>query len=127
MLLRKLTSWINIRVFVVVRGLRGQTGVTGTLVSLTDINEEAVTFTTEKSRLTYFINDTENYNNQELTNMTSLLLNFRTHAKQGLILFTFDYLHNFLQLHLASPNELVLYFNSGRQPLSLNIQTSSEG
>ncbi|XP_045118291.1 contactin-associated protein-like 5 [Portunus trituberculatus] len=91
-----------------------------------NLNEEAITFTTEESRLTYFINNTENSHSQELANMTSLLLNFRTHVRQGLILFTYDYLHNFLQLHLASPNKLVLYFNSGRRALSLTIDTSSE-
>ncbi|XP_063840156.1 axotactin-like isoform X3 [Scylla paramamosain] len=89
-----------------------------------NLNEEAITFTTEKSKLTYFVNDTDNSRSQELANMTSLLLNFRTHVRQGLILFTYDYLHNFLQLHLASPNELVLYFNSGRRALALTVETS---
>ncbi|XP_050693160.1 axotactin-like isoform X4 [Eriocheir sinensis] len=87
-------------------------------------NEDAITFTTEASKLRFFMNETADVWTSRLLNSTSLLLNFRTHAQQGLILFAYDYLNNFLQLHLASPTRLVLLFNSGKQALSLPLETT---
>ncbi|KAG0727256.1 Contactin-associated protein like 5-3 [Chionoecetes opilio] len=91
-----------------------------------NLNEDGVTFTTQESKIKYFENKTLDVATESLLNTTSLLLNFRTHATQGLILFTYDYLHNFLQLHLASPTQLVLLFNAGKTAMTLNVETTGE-
>ncbi|KAG7156303.1 Neurexin-4-like 1 [Homarus americanus] len=77
-----------------------------------NINENAITFITEVSKFKYFVNDTESLGEHNLLN-ESFLINFRTHINKGLILFAYDYLHNFVQLYLAAENEVVLIFNSG--------------
>nr|XP_045615299.1 uncharacterized protein LOC123768669 isoform X4 [Procambarus clarkii] len=77
-----------------------------------NINEDALTFTTEDSKFKYFLDDIEKLGDKNLLK-NSFLINFRTHVKKGLILFAYDYLHNFVQLYLAQENEVVFLYNHG--------------
>lgn len=84
-----------------------------------NINTEGLTFMTEESKYKYFDNDTV-HRGEKLFNET-FYFNFRTHEEQGLLLFAYNYLHNFAQLHLARPNEVVFLFNFGREVKKMSV------
>ncbi|XP_068217367.1 axotactin-like isoform X2 [Palaemon carinicauda] len=86
------------------------------------INTEGLTFMTEESKYKYFDNDTV-HRGEKLFNET-FYLNFRTQAEKGLLLFAYNYLHNFVQLHLARPNEVVFLFNHGREVKKMSVMAS---
>ncbi|KAK3867350.1 hypothetical protein Pcinc_027182, partial [Petrolisthes cinctipes] len=90
-----------------------------------DDNQHGLTFTTEDSKLRYFSNDTDSIGVYNLLN-SSFAINFRTHADSGLLLFAVDFLHNFLQLHLAGPEKLVVMFNSGNTFHTLSVVADEE-
>ncbi|XP_066941195.1 axotactin-like isoform X4 [Macrobrachium rosenbergii] len=84
-----------------------------------NINTEGLTFMTEESKYKYFDNDTV-HRGEKLFNET-FYFNFRTHEEQGLLLFAYNYLHNYAQLHLARPNEVVFLFNFGREVKKMSV------
>ncbi|XP_064112749.1 axotactin-like isoform X4 [Macrobrachium nipponense] len=84
-----------------------------------NINTESLTFMTEESKYKYFDNDTV-HRGEKLFNET-FYLNFRTHEEKGLLIFAYNYLHNFAQLHLARPNEVVFLFNYGREVKKMSV------
>jgi Laminin G domain len=50
-----------------------------------------------------------------------ILFSFRTHAAAGILLYAHDNLHNFVQLHLEEPGDIIFTFNNGDKIKTVSV------
>ncbi|KAK7082018.1 hypothetical protein SK128_004251 [Halocaridina rubra] len=84
-----------------------------------NLNDDAITLTTQAAKYKHFSNATDRYAESILSE--NFMLNFRTHSSSGTILFAYNHLHNFIQLHLASENQVDFLFNYGNEIKKIEV------
>ncbi|XP_021696167.1 contactin-associated protein-like 4 isoform X2 [Aedes aegypti] len=93
----------------------------------TNINEDALTFTSRESYLKRnYISDAEDQREEreKLRSIlnSSLLINLRTYDRHSFVLYANDHFNNFIQLYLTNGNQMVYLYNYGNDIVNLTLE-----
>ncbi|XP_062553411.1 axotactin-like isoform X3 [Armigeres subalbatus] len=93
----------------------------------TNINEDALTFTSRESYLKRnYISDAEDKREEreKLRSIlnSSLLINLRTYDRHSFVLYANDHFNNFIQIYLTNGNQMVYLYNYGNDIVNLTLE-----
>lgn len=95
------------------------------VLSITDINEKALTFQTKEAYLkkNYLVDNETDAEKSRLKKMMTenVLMNLRTYDNNALVLYANDNLNNFIHLFIHNGTQIIYMFNQENDIISMNV------